>query len=190
MRYAPIERMEQRVFTIGHSTHDIARFLELLNDHGVRALADVRAFPASRRHPQFAREALAASAAEAGIEYRWMPGLGGRRRAGTGPSRHPAWREAGFRNYADYMETPEYGAARNELEELARRLPSAFLCAEGLWWQCHRRLIADSLAVAGWHVKHILPNGSLADHRLPDFARVEGDRVIYDRGVTSDLELG
>src|SRR5262249_37177539 len=114
----------------------------------------------------------------------------GRRRARPGTSRHPAWREAGFRNYADYMESEEFAAARSELEELARRLPTAFLCAEGLWWQCHRRLIADSLAVAGWQVKHILPTGSLADPRLPDFARVEGGHLIYDVGVTSDLELG
>lgn len=182
--------MERSIFTIGHSTHEAARLLDLLDDHGVRILADVRAFPASRRHPQFAREALAASCAERGIEYHWMPGLGGRRRALAGPSRHPAWREAGFRNYADYMDTPEFAAARAELEVLAERLPTAFLCAEGLWWQCHRRLIADSLAVAGWRVNHILPNGTLAEHRLPEFARLEGDRVIYDRGVTSDLELG
>jgi len=182
-------RMARTVFTIGHSTHSSERLLELLAPHGVRALADVRAHPGSRRHPHFAREALARSCLERGVEYVWMPGLGGRRTRGTAPSRHGAWTEPSFRNYADYMDTAEFAGARAELEALADRVPTAFLCAEGLWWQCHRRLIADALAAEGWAVRHILPNGGLAEHRLPEFARVVDGRPVYDVGVTPDLDL-
>jgi uncharacterized protein (DUF488 family) len=181
--------MGRTIRTIGHSTHPGDRLRELLSAHGIRAVADVRAYPASRRHPQFAREALASSCDDCGIEYVWMPGLGGRRPRTAAPSRHGAWSEPGFRSYADYMDTAEFAQARGELESLAERLPTAFLCAEGLWWQCHRRLIADALTAAGWQVEHVLPNGTLAAHRLPDFARVVDGRPVYDRGVTPGLAL-
>jgi uncharacterized protein (DUF488 family) len=181
--------MARSIHTIGHSTQASEDFFARLAAHGIAVLADVRAYPASRRHPHFSRDALASACAERGIEYAWLPGLGGRRRAAGAATRHPAWREAGFRNYADYMDGPEFARARAELERLAERAPAAFLCAEGLWWQCHRRLIADSLCVAGWRVSHILPDGSLDEHRLPDFARVEDGRIVYDRGVTSGLDL-
>jgi uncharacterized protein (DUF488 family) len=176
------------IFTVGHSNLSLEDFLGLLERHAIECLADVRAFPASRRHPHFAREALAAVCAARGIEYRWLPALGGRRKAAPA-SRHLAWREPGFRAYADYMDTPEFRAARGELEALAADRRTAFLCAEALWWQCHRRLIADSLLVSGWDVEHITSAARLDPHHLPDFARVEGDRLIYDRGVTPALEL-
>ncbi|HZR84276.1 MAG TPA: DUF488 domain-containing protein [Candidatus Binatia bacterium] len=182
--------MPPTIFTIGHSTQGADELLDRLSAHGVRTLADVRAYPASRRHPQFAREALDEACRERGVRYVWMPGLGGRRRARQPATRHPAWREPGFRNYADYMDTPEFEAAIGDLEALARAGPTAFLCAEGLWWQCHRRLISDALTVRGWDVEHVLPNGSLASHELPDFARVADGHLVYDRGTTGDLELG
>jgi uncharacterized protein (DUF488 family) len=176
------------IFTVGHSNLRLEDFLALLERHAIERLADVRAFPASRRHPHFAREALAAACAARGIEYRWLPALGGRRRPAPA-SPHLAWREPGFRAYADYMDTAEFRAARGELEALAAEARTAFLCAEALWWQCHRRLIADSLLVSGWDVEHISSTARLEPHRLPDFARVEGERLIYDRGVTSGLQL-
>ena len=117
-----------------------------------------------------------------------MPALGGRRRSGSDASPHRAWEVPAFRAYADYADTPEFAAALAELEDCARRAPTALLCAEALWWQCHRRLISDHLLVRGWHVRHVLPNHATESHHLPDFARVAvGDRLIYDCGTTPPL---
>ena len=159
----------------------------MLARHDVRVLADVRAFPGSRRHPQFGRDALAGACAERAITYRWMPALGGRRRPTTGESPHRAWEVAAFRSYADYMDTPEFAAALAVLEAEARRASTAFMCAEALWWQCHRRLIADRLLVRGWDVEHLGRAAAPSPHRLPDFARVVGERVVYDRLVDQPL---
>src|SRR6185295_8246212 len=133
------------VFTIGHSTRAIEELLELLAEHGVRVLVDVRRYPASRRHPQFSREALAASLARAGIEYVHEPDLGGRR-AARPDSQHTAWRVEAFRGYADHMETPEFKAALERLQRRAAETPTAILCAEAVPWRCHRRLISDAPA--------------------------------------------
>jgi uncharacterized protein (DUF488 family) len=118
-----------------------------------------------------------------------MPDLGGRRRAAksAAPSRLVAWQVAAFRAYADYAETAEFARARAELEELARAAPTAFMCAEALWWQCHRRLIADHLLVKGWEVRHVGAGSSVAVHTLPEFARVADGRLVYDVGVTLPL---
>lgn len=178
--------MARSIFTVGHSNTSLEVFLGLLDGAAIAQLADVRAYPASRRHPHFGREPLAAACAARGIAYRWLPGLGGRRR-GVAESPHLAWREPGFRAYADYMDTAEFRAARAELEAMAGAARTAFLCAEALWWQCHRRLIADSLLVAGWDVQHIASDGTLHPHALPPFARVVGDRIVYDRGATLPL---
>lgn len=177
------------VYSVGHSNVSAETFFALLEPAGVRTLVDVRAFPASRRHPHFAREALAALSAARQVTYRWMPELGGRRRAAGEASPHVAWEVAAFRAYADYADTPEFAAALAELERTARAAPTAFMCAEALWWQCHRRLIADHLLVAGWNVQHIAAGGRLAAHRLPDFARVVGGRIVYDRGATATLAM-
>jgi uncharacterized protein (DUF488 family) len=187
LRARGAERVAGAVYSVGHSTLGAAAFLALLEAHGIVTLADVRAFPASRRHPHFGREALAAAARERGIAYRWMPELGGRRRPAPGPSRHPAWTVPAFRAYADYMDTPAFAAALAALAAEAGAAPAAFMCAEALWWRCHRRLVADALLAAGWRVLHIGPAGALAEHRLPDFARLEGGRVVYDVGVTPPL---
>jgi uncharacterized protein (DUF488 family) len=175
------------IFSIGHSNTGAATFFDHLGAHGIGGLADVRAFPASRRHPHFGRAALAEACAGRGIAYRWMPGLGGRR-TGLADSRHVAWRAAGFRAYADYMDTPEFAAALAELAAMAAAVPTAVMCAEALWWQCHRRLIADALVVAGWEVRHIVGEQRMV-HELPAFARLDGGRLIYDRGVTGALPL-
>jgi uncharacterized protein (DUF488 family) len=167
------------VFTIGHSTHDLERFLALLRKQGIRALADVRRHPGSRRLPHFNSEELAKALASAGIGYEQLGGqLGGRRRAARG-SPNDGWRVAGFRAYADHMGTAEFEAALQRLEELASATPTAFMCAEGDWRRCHRRLIADALLVRGWRVRHILRDGSLEDHMLPSFAVTDGLRISY-----------
>jgi uncharacterized protein (DUF488 family) len=178
------------VYSIGHSTLAADAFFAALAAHEVRTLADVRAHPGSRRHPHFARAALAAGAAARDLAYHWMPGLGGRRRAGGGPSRHPAWEVDAFRHYADYADTAEFAAALALLTDAARAAPTAFMCAEALWWQCHRRLIADHLLVAGWDVRHVGRDGAVAAHRLPEFARVADGGLVYDVGVTPPLVGG
>lgn len=175
------------IFTIGHSNVTAEELFARLAAHGIRQLADVRAHPGSRRHPQFGRDALAASCAERGIAYRWMPELGGRRRGSRDASPHHAWQVPAFRAYADYGDTTEFAAALAALEELARAAPTAFLCAEALWWQCHRRIISDHLLVRGWDVRHVLPTHAAEPHHLPDFARSDGGRLVYDVGVTPSL---
>lgn len=179
--------MTGTLYSVGHSNLTEEAFFALLDAHGIRRLADVRAFAGSRRHPQFGRAALDAACAERGIAYRWMPELGGRRRAvrdGTSP--HRAWQVDAFRAYADFADGPEFAAALGALECFAEPAPTAFLCAEALWWQCHRRLIADHLLVAGHAVLHVA-TGRLEPHHLPDFARVVDGRIVYDGGTTGPL---
>ncbi len=167
------------VYTAGHSTRSIEELLALLAGHGVTTLVDVRRYPASRRHPQFSRDALAASLAGAGIQYVHEPDLGGRRSARPG-SPHTAWRVEAFRGYADYMETPEFQAA---LERLIRRSQGetvAILCAEAVPWRCHRRLISDALVARGIAVLHILGPGRADPHELDPNARIlPGGQLLY-----------
>ncbi len=169
------------IFTIGHSTHPIERFLGLLNEHRIEALADVRSFPGSRRWPQFNQSALQGSVERANIQYYWIKKLGGRRRGLGGASAHTAWQHPAFRSYADYAEGEEFQHGLDELIELAGRARTAFMCAEGLWWRCHRRIISDRLVLLGWRVMHILPDGNLSEHALPQFARIVDGRLVYDR---------
>lgn len=170
------------VHTVGHSTLALPDFLAMLVADGVHAIADVRRYPASRRHPHFAREALAEALVAAGIAYRWLPGLGGRRR-GRQDSPHVAWQSASFRAYADHMETAEFRTELDELLALARERPTAVMCAEAVPWRCHRQLIADTLVARSVEVRHLLGRGvAPAAHRLTAFARLEGTRVVYDRG--------
>lgn len=179
---------DRTIWTIGHSNHSAEVFFGFLEWHAIRTVVDVRAIPGSRRHPQFGREALHLSAQARDIAYQWMPALGGRRRTPAGRrSLHVAWEVPAFRAYADYMDTVEFADALAELERAAAEARTAFFCAEVLWWQCHRRLIADRLTVGGWKVLHVDGGGHTAEHRLPEFARVAEGRLIYDVGVTLDL---
>jgi uncharacterized protein (DUF488 family) len=166
-----------RLFTIGHSTHALDAFVTLLREHGIEVLVDVRAYPGSRRYPHFGGEALAAELPERGIEYRHLRALGGRRSARP-DSPNGGWDNDAFRAYADHALTPEFGTAFQELRALAADRAVAVMCAEGLWWRCHRRLIADRLAVAGWTVCHIGPDGRLAVHELPPFAAPQPDGTV------------
>lgn len=171
-----------RIRSVGHGARTLADFLALLREHEIRTLADIRAFPASRRHPHFGRDALAAALSTAGIAYEHLPGLGGRRREG-GTSPHRAIRVAGFRAYADHMQSSEFATAYARLREVAAAAPTAYMCAETLWWQCHRRLLSDRLVVDGWEVVHILAPGKTEEHRLWEIARVEDGRLAYDVGT-------
>ena len=168
------------LYTIGHSTHPIETFLGLLAGHAIVTLVDVRSFPNSRRWPQFNQNELKASLERAGIPYEWCRVLGGRRHSTRTDSPHAAWQHPAFRSYADHADTAEFTAAIRQLSELATAQPSVIMCSEGLWWRCHRRIIADFMMVRGWQVQHIMPDSKLALHSLPDFARIDGVRVIYD----------
>jgi uncharacterized protein (DUF488 family) len=165
------------VYTIGHSTRSAKELLELLAGSSVQLVADVRAFPSSRRHPQFNRGALTEWLGEAGIAYRHLPGLGGRREPVPG-SPNGGWQDRAFQGYADHMRTREFQAALAELETAARGSASAIMCAEAAWWRCHRRLIADALVVRGWRVEHLGIGKSVAVHKLTEFALVGAGGII------------
>ncbi|MGH2379034.1 MAG: DUF488 family protein [Candidatus Limnocylindria bacterium] len=171
-----------RIWSIGHGARTLEELLRVLGEAGIRTVADIRTFPASRRHPHFGRETLTAALTEKGIAYEHIPELGGRRRE-TKPSPHRAIRVAGLRAYADHMDTDEFRAGYDELLGLGRERPAAFMCAESLWWQCHRRLLSDRLTADGWEVVHLLGPGKAEPHRLWDVARVVYGRLVYDLGT-------
>ena len=166
------------VYTIGHSTRSLDDFITLLKAHSVAQLADVRTVPRSRRHPHFAADALSASLPAVGIAYRHFPGLGGLRKPRR-DSRNTAWRHEGFRGYADYMQTPEFERALDDLVALAAAGPAAIMCAEAVWWRCHRQLTADALVARGIDVRHITSAGVAPQHELTEFARVIDGKVTY-----------
>jgi uncharacterized protein (DUF488 family) len=176
------------ISTVGHSTHSLDHFAGLLRQHGIECLADVRLIPRSRRMPHFNDESLAEELPRHGVRYVPLKELGGRRRARP-DSRNTGWRVGGFRGYADYMEMEEFQRALAMLEETARDCRTAVMCAEGLWWRCHRRLISDTLVVRGWRVTHIRPDGRTEPHRLTPFAVVEDGRLGYP-GPQTELDVG
>jgi uncharacterized protein (DUF488 family) len=169
----------QEILTIGHSIHELDRFLRLLTTHRVQALADVRRYPASRRNPQFNAPALAEALRAAGIGYLGLAEqLGGRRRPRTA-SRNAGWRVEAFRGYADHMDRPAFAAGLDRLQATAAAARAAVLCAEEDWRRCHRRLIADALVVGGWSVVHIRGDGRLEQHQLTAFANPTAKGISY-----------
>ena len=171
--------MQRHLDTIGHSTHSIDEFLGLLDRHGIEALADIRRYPGSRKHPHFNRDNLATALPRAGVEYHWFEALGGRRKGSGGSTRNLGLRNESFRAYADYMATPEFHKAVERLLGLAGRKRTVYMCSEGLFWRCHRRLVSDDLLARGIVVQHILPDGQLRPHTLTEGARVEGGELSY-----------
>jgi uncharacterized protein (DUF488 family) len=168
-----------KILTICHSTHEIDRFLRLIRSHRVQAVADVRRYPMSRRHPQFNTASLAEALRAAGIDYSSLADeLGGRRRPRAG-SPNTAWRMEGFRGYADHMGGPAFAAGIDRLQASAATARTAVLCAEEDWRRCHRRLIADALLVGGWSVVHIRGDGSLERHELTPFASPTAGGIRY-----------
>jgi uncharacterized protein (DUF488 family) len=173
--------------TVGHSTRPIEEFINLLRGYGIRQLVDVRTIPRSRHNPQFNRENLRASLEAARIVYRHMPGLGGLRHPQR-DSINMGWRNASFRGYADYMQTPEFRGNLDELIAFSSESPTAIMCAEAVPWRCHRSLIADALVGRGIEVREILTASKAQSHVLTPFARVEGTQVTYP-GDGTNLEL-
>jgi uncharacterized protein (DUF488 family) len=166
------------VFTIGHSTRAIADFIRLVKAHGVQRVIDVRTIPRSRHNPQFNRDRLSPALHRARLHYRHLPGLGGLRRARSG-SVNTGWRNAGFRGYADYMQTPLFRASLERCIELARRERVVLMCAEAVPWRCHRSLIADALVVRGIDVREISSGVRARPHSLTPWARVDGVQITY-----------
>ena len=167
------------VWTIGHSTREIGEFVALFKENQIEVLADVRRYPGSRRHPQFGQAQLAQTLRDSGIEYVHMPELGGRRPARPN-SVNTAWRNAAFRGYADYMETAEFAKAIENLIDVATRNRAVIMCAEALWWQCHRGLIADYLKSRGWRVLHIMGPAKVEEHPYTSAARIVDGRLSYE----------
>lgn len=167
------------LYTIGHSTRTIEELIAALQAHDIRTLVDIRAFPMSRRLPQFNRESFETSLPAAGIRYVWMKALGGYRKKIVEDSPHIAMRNASFRNYADYMLTPEFEKAANELIALAEQAPTAYMCAERVYFHCHRMLVSDWLVAHGHEVLHIDATGPVKPHRLTAEARMIDGRLLY-----------
>ena len=184
------------IYTIGHSTRSLDEFLEILRAHDIGRVADIRTVPRSRRHPHFAADALDRSLRAEGIEYRHFPGLGGLRKPRR-DSRNGAWRHEGFRGYADHMDTAEFREALTDLIEWATGtadllgppdhdtgpetpgLHTVIMCAEAVWWRCHRQLTADALFARDVEIAHITGTGPASAHKLTEFARIIDGHVSY-----------
>jgi uncharacterized protein (DUF488 family) len=168
-----------KIWTIGHSTRTIDEFISLLQANQIRLLVDVRSLPGSKRYPQFNKEALADSLGKTGIRYEHFPELGGRRKAKP-ESKNTAWRNASFRGYADYMETEEFRKGVERLLDLAAGAgPAAIMCAEAVWWRCHRSLISDCLKARRIEVMHILDASKTQRHPYTSAARVVNGKLSY-----------
>ena len=166
------------IFTIGHSTRPIDVFIRLLKAHGVQRVVDVRTIPRSRHNPQFNRDELSPALHRAKIHYRQMPGLGGLRHARP-DSANTGWRNASFRGYADYMQTPEFADSLARCIDLARQERVVLMCAESVPWRCHRSLIADALLARGIETSEITSQVRTRLHELTPWARVQGTQVTY-----------
>ena len=167
------------LYTIGHSTRTIEDLIEALQAHSIQQLVDIRAFPMSRRLPHFNREALEKSLPEAGIQYRWIKELGGHRKKIRDDSPNVALRNDSFRNYADYMLTPEFERAAGEIVKMAEESRTAYMCAERVYFRCHRMMVSDWLVAHGHKVLHIDGIGPAKSHVLMAEARLEDGKLIY-----------
>ena len=167
------------IWTVGHSTRSIDEFIRVLASLQIKTLIDVRTSPGSRLHPQFNKEQLKASLAKVGVDYHHLPSLGGRRRVKP-DSRNTAWRNASFRGYADHMESEEFQEGISKLLEFAREKRTAFMCAESLWWRCHRGLISDHLKAHDYRVVHLIDEKQTEEHPYTTAARIIDGRLTYE----------
>ncbi len=166
------------IYTIGHSTHSLAEFLDMLRSFDIKILADIRSLPGSRKFPQFNKEDLKISLEEAGIQYIHLADLGGRRKVRK-DSKNSRWNNDSFKGYADYMETEKFEGAVVELEHIAIEQPTAYMCSEAVWWRCHRSMVSDYLKAKGWDVYHIMAIGKMQEHTYTAPARVDDGNVFY-----------
>ena len=174
------EAMPQKeIWTIGHSTRSLEEFIEMLQSFNIALIADIRSYPGSRRYPHFNKASLQESLSASAIQYIHMPELGGRR-IPKADSKNTAWRNAGFRGYADYMETDDFKNAITGLQEIATRQRTAYMCSEAIWWRCHRSLVSDYLQLHGWLVTHIMGREKGQAHTYTKPARIEAGELKYN----------
>lgn len=167
------------IYTIGHSTHPIEQFIAMLTSHSVSLLVDVRNFPSSRRFPHFNKDALQQALIAHNIQYQHMAALGGRRKP-SADSINNRWRNSAFRGYADYMSSHAFTQAVSDLEKLGSYETVAYMCAEAVWWSCHRSLISDYLKIRGWKVLHIMGENKATEHPYTSAARIADGQLRYD----------
>ena len=168
------------IWTIGHSTHTLEAFIAMLQYYEIQLLADIRSYPSSKRYPHFNQAALQASLKDFNIQYISMKALGGRRQA-LPHSHNDGWRLAAFRGYADYMETAEFKNGITALEQLALEKRTAYMCAEAVWWSCHRSLVSDYLKLKGWKVMHIMGTAKAMEHPYTAPARIVEGKLVYSK---------
>lgn len=180
----PLELQSQHtIYSIGHSTHSIEQFIDMLQSFKIEILADIRRFPGSRKYPQFNQENLCLSLKNQGIKYIHFESLGGRRTVQK-DSTNTRWKNESFRGYADYMQTSAFEKAMLSLEKIAKTQTTAYMCSEAVWWRCHRSMISDYLKAKGWKVLHIMAKGKVQEHAYTSPARIVGDTVLY-----SDVDM-
>ena len=174
-----MSKENKTIWTIGHSTRSIDEFISLLKSFDIQLLADIRTLPGSNRFPHFNKPVLELSLHDVAIEYIHMPDLGGRRRPRS-DSKNTAWRNKAFQGYADYMETDTFKNAIAQLEDLALKKRTAYMCSEAVWWRCHRSLVSDYLKVHGWIVMHIMDKGKSTEHPYTSPARPAQGDLFYN----------
>ena len=172
------------IWTIGHSTRPLEELIAMLYSFNIELVADIRSFPGSRKFPQYNKEALAISLPQNDIKYLHLKNLGGRRKVKPG-SKNTGWRHAAFRGYADYMETDDFKEGITELEKIALKQRTAYMCSEAVWWRCHRSMVSDYLKVRGWRVMHIMGVGKDEEHPYTGPARVVDGELSYESVGTS-----
>lgn len=169
---------KQLIYTVGHSVHSLEYFIEILNSFKIEMLVDIRRFPGSKRYPWFNRENLEIHLRENSIGYAHLEELGGMRKVQP-DSINSRWRNESFRGYADYMQTGEFVAAIEKLEDIAREKITTFMCSEAVWWNCHRAMVSDYLKAKGWKVEHIMNVGKTEEHPYTSQARISDGKVFY-----------
>ncbi len=167
------------VFTMGFSTRTWEETVEILHAYKIERLIDIRTLPGSKRTPQFNLENLKAELPKAGVEYIHMKSLGGLRKPKKNSTKNTAWRNEGFRGYADYMQTDEFANSLATLETLIKEKPSVYVCTEAVFWRCHRQLVSDALLIRGFKVGHIFNSTKVEPHKLTQFANVAGNKITY-----------
>jgi len=170
---------QKEVWTIGHSTRTLEHFVEMLQSFQIKLLVDIRSFPGSRKYPQFNKENLELSIPQHNIEYVHVRSLGGRRPVQK-DSRNTGWRHPAFRGYADYMETDEFKNGIQQLESMATKQRTAYMCSEALWWRCHRSMVSDYLKLYGWNVYHIMDVGKFTAHSYTAPAQIVNGQLSYE----------
>lgn len=178
---------KKRIFTIGHSTRTIEEFIEMLKAFQIKNLVDIRSLPGSRKFPQFNSEELEVSLKEVGIDYFLVKKLGGRRKVHK-DSKNTRWRKDAFRSYADYMETPDFEEGIQELIKITETGPTVYMCAEAVWWRCHRSMVSDYLKAKGWTVLHIMALNKTEEHPYTQPAIVRDGCVFYSDENEADIK--